>query len=395
MLVDNASTDGVLDRVETAWPDLKVIRSERNVGYGAANNLALHDRAGIEYVGLVNPDAFVPSDWLRPLVRTLTDDRTLGAACPKIILTGQYTGLSISSRDSAGRRPGRHQGVVRISGVRVDGHDVTERARVVSGEEGRDPVGHWIGSESYLRVPIDSRSSRHSVSLRLDAHAPTIVNLRSGSVDVRQAVSNIPNWYECRLDGAAVTLVNNVGTNLVEDGYAADRGWLDVDDGQFDLPSDVFAWCGASVLLRGDYLDDVGLFDERLFLYYEDVELAWRGRSRGWNYRLAPTSVVAHDHSTSTVEGSALFDHLNERNHLLVVTRHGSPGLLSRAWSRHVLVTMSYARRDLIASWLRGRSGNAVTVRRRIRAFAAALRFAPGMLRSRAHDARRRIRPRR
>ncbi len=32
--------------------------------------------------------------------------------------------------------------------------------------------------------------------------------------------------------------------------------------------------CGGGVLLRSDYLDDVGLFDEDFFLYYEDTDLA-------------------------------------------------------------------------------------------------------------------------
>ena len=48
---------------------------------------------------------------------------------------------------------------------------------------------------------------------------------------------------------------------------------------------DVQAWCGGAVLLRASYLADVGGFDERLFLYYEDVDLSMRGTERGWRYR--------------------------------------------------------------------------------------------------------------
>ena len=141
--------------------------------------------------------------------------------------------------------------------------------------------------------------------------------------------------------------MNNVGTHLVEDGYAADRGWLERDHGQYERAEDVFAWCGAAVLLRGDYLRDVGTFDERLFLYSEDVELAWRGLGRGWRHRYVPGSVVRHVHA-ATAQRSTRTATLKERNRLLVLVRHARPGVLARALLRYVLVTASYARRDLL-----------------------------------------------
>src|SRR6266404_3266196 len=55
-----------------------------------------------------------------------------------------------------------------------------------------------------------------------------------------------------------------------------DRGFRQPDRGQYDEPADVFGACGASVLLRRELLEDVGLFDERLFMYGEDLDLAWR-----------------------------------------------------------------------------------------------------------------------
>jgi len=281
---------------------------------------------------------------------------------------------------------------VRISGVRIDARDVQSRTRFVAGTWGPETHGRWTNGAALLQVPVDVAKPPRRLALRLDAEIATVVTLQSGSETVEHRATGTPAWYECQLDDPGAILVNNAGTDLVNDGYGTDRGWLEVDDGQFDSPSDAFAWCGAAVLLRGTYLDDIGLFDERLFLYYEDLELAWRGRTRGWTYRVVPTSVVAHEHSTSTIEGSALFDHLNERNHLLVVTRHGSPGLVLRAWSRHLFVTASYARRDLISHWLRGEPGDAATVLRRLRAFVAAIRSAPGMLRSRTQDARRPVR---
>ena len=126
------------------------------------------------------------------------------------------------------------------------------------------------------------------------------------------------------------------------------------------------------------YLADVGLFDERLFLYYEDVELAWRGLERGWRHRYVPDSVVRHVHAASTVEGSPLFDFYNERNRLLTLTRHADRRMLVKALARYFLVTGSYPRRDIVSPALRGQAPHPRILLRRLRAFGAYLWVAFG-----------------
>jgi hypothetical protein len=51
---------------------------------------------------------------------------------------------------------------------------------------------------------------------------------------------------------------------------------------------------GASVMLRVEALRDVGLFDEGIFLYHEEVELMWRMRKAGWTVAIEPRSRVRH-----------------------------------------------------------------------------------------------------
>ena len=92
----------------------------------------------------------------------------------------------------------------------------------------------------------------------------------------------------------------------------------------------MFAWCGGSVLLRPAYLADVGLFDDDFFLYYEDTDLSWRGRSRGWRYRYVPEARARHVHAASTGEGSPVFQHYVERNRLLMLVKNAPPRLACR-----------------------------------------------------------------
>lgn len=57
-VVDNASSDGSADAIAAAFPSVKLIRSERNLGFGAACNLAAQQAAG-ERLLLLNPDTEV------------------------------------------------------------------------------------------------------------------------------------------------------------------------------------------------------------------------------------------------------------------------------------------------------------------------------------------------
>ena len=55
-------------------------------------------------------------------------------------------------------------------------------------------------------------------------------------------------------------------------------------------------WCSAAALLiRREAFEDVGGFDERFFLYCEDVDFSWRLLSKGWKLRYVPAACVRHD----------------------------------------------------------------------------------------------------
>jgi GT2 family glycosyltransferase len=57
---------------------------------------------------------------------------------------------------------------------------------------------------------------------------------------------------------------------------------------------------GASLLLRRAALEKVGLFDDGFFLYWEDTDLGFRLRRRGWRLGVAAESVVLHKEGASS-----------------------------------------------------------------------------------------------
>jgi GT2 family glycosyltransferase len=56
----------------------------------------------------------------------------------------------------------------------------------------------------------------------------------------------------------------------------------------------------ASMLVRRKSLEDVGLMDDRFFLYWEDAELCFRLRKNGWNLGVARHAIVLHKVNAST-----------------------------------------------------------------------------------------------
>jgi N-acetylglucosaminyl-diphospho-decaprenol L-rhamnosyltransferase len=52
---------------------------------------------------------------------------------------------------------------------------------------------------------------------------------------------------------------------------------------------------GMFMLFRSDVFREIGGFDEKFFLYYEDVDICWRLRQKGYEIKLVPSVEVIHD----------------------------------------------------------------------------------------------------
>jgi GT2 family glycosyltransferase len=400
VVVDNASSDGSDRVIAERFPGVRLVRNDVNGGF-PANNLALRDLDGVDYVGLCNPDSFVEPGWLTPLVQALEADPGLGAASARMLFADRFLEVEVASPTFVpGTADSRELGVM-VSGARVDGKDRWRDTQFGSGTWGiehdrRGGTFQWTQARAVVRVPVPERSGDpvdgppalpDTIELRLAAEATKDVTLTAGGTTVTVSVGTEPRWVAVPVGGEPLDIVNNVGSQVFTDGFGADRGYLEPDTGQYDEPADVFAWCGGSVLMRPAYLADVGLFDERFFLYYEDTDLSWRGLSRGWRYRYVPEAVTRHIHAASTGEGTPTFQHYAERNRLVMLAKNAPAPMALRAAWRFALVTASYARRDIVRPVLGLHRPNVEQVRRRTLSLLGFLAMLPVIL-----PERRRIR---
>jgi GT2 family glycosyltransferase len=84
IFVDNGSSDGSVEFVTNNFEEVKVIRNEKNLGYGGGNNIGIRSAEG-KYIAILNNDTKVDPGWLGMLFRAAEKDEGIGMCACKIL----------------------------------------------------------------------------------------------------------------------------------------------------------------------------------------------------------------------------------------------------------------------------------------------------------------------
>jgi GT2 family glycosyltransferase len=104
---------------------------------------------------------------------------------------------------------------------------------------------------------------------------------------------------------------------------------------------------GACILVRAAAIRDAGGFDGRFFLYWEDTDLGFRLRSRGWRLAVVSESVVIHDGHGSMAQAGPGWDYHFTRSSLVFFGAHAPVPLVPAV----VSVTGRLVMRLLTGRW--------------------------------------------
>jgi GT2 family glycosyltransferase len=191
LVVDNGSRDGSVEMLASDFPQIRLIRAGRNLGFAAANNVLFALGQG-RYRVLLNSDAFLLPGSLRRAVEHMDREPATG-----------------------------------LGGGRLIGED-----------------GSWQPSARQF---------------------PSVFN------DFLSLTGLAHRFRKSRFWGRA------------------DRTWADpMKEADTD-------WVpGAFSIIRGSVLEEIGVFDESFFLYYEEVDLCRRIKAAGYGIRYWPDVVVIH-----------------------------------------------------------------------------------------------------
>jgi len=130
------------------------------------------------------------------------------------------------------------------------------------------------------------------------------------------------------------TILHSAGDFFGRDGMPGSRGVWQEDRGQFDHGSEPFGPCGAAAAYRRSLLDRLGLFDESLESYCEDVDLSFRARLAGFRCQFVPSARVYH--RLSATGGGTTASYFVGRNVLWVLAQDLPAPLLRKYWPRIV-----------------------------------------------------------
>lgn len=147
------------------------------------------------------------------------------------------------------------------------------------------------------------------------------------------------------------------------DGYLRCGGGFKVHHGQPDATApgsrEVFGACGAALLIRREWFETLGGFDETFFMVYEDVDLSYRARLRGGRVWYAADARVRHGGSASMGRVSALAVECGQRNLEWVWAINTPTALLWRSAPAHLLYNLAgalvYLRQGRGGAWWRGK----------------------------------------
>jgi GT2 family glycosyltransferase len=221
LVVDNASTDGSVELIETKFPWVKLIKSSENLGFAKGNNVAIRQCQG-RYVALVNPDVIVFPGCLDALADFLDENPRVGNVGPRVL------NPDMSMQSTCRRFPTLWNNFCSATGLST-----------------RFKNSRFLAGEHMFYFPHD----------------------RTLAVDV-----------------------------LV----------------------------GCFSMIRREAFDAVGLLDEGLFMYGDDVDWCRRARNAGWQVVFYPGGQAIHDRGKITAPYPVRFAIAQQRSVLHYWTKHHS-----------------------------------------------------------------------
>ncbi len=333
IVVDNGSTDDSVSYIKKNYPEIRVITNGKNLGFAKANNIGIKKSTG-EFILLLNNDTVVDSALITEMLSCFENDNKVAAVNAKLVLFDRYIRVSIN---------GAHFSTYLLTGSL---NPVNLKAIVYAStfdnniyEEILIPYGHLTHNKVLLDIELIKATSQDCFITV--GKTTTKIKTKGIGTAIRHKVSISVN----DLQSEGKNLTQNTGNYFFRDGYGRDRGSIvinhelfhEIDEGQYDNLTDIEGFCGAGAMLRKEYLEKVGLFDEKFFFYYEDADLSFRLRKYGCKILFCPKAIIRHVHAATSKSGSDFFLTNAETGRLIFLLKHWPIWYSTWKWLSYII----------------------------------------------------------
>jgi len=188
--------------------------------------------------------------------------------------------------------------------------------------------GANLGFAGGCNLGVDNATGQYVAFLNNDARPgrrwiAAAVEAMESDASIAAVASKVLDW-----DGEKIDYVDG---SLAWFGMGYKREAERPDDGSYEVAQDVLFGTGAAFFVTAAIYREIGGFDERFFMFYEDVDLGWRLNLLGLRVRYVPGSVAYHKHHvTMRKYGNFRETYLLERNALLAMVKNYSDETLAR-----------------------------------------------------------------
>lgn len=120
------------------------------------------------------------------------------------------------------------------------------------------------------------------------------------------------------------------------------RGRNEKTINKYDEQTDIFAASGGASIYRAKMLNQIGLFDEDFFAYYEDVDISFRAQLAGWKVSYVPKAIAYHQQgaTSSKIKGFTVYQTM--KNLPLLMTKNIPKELLSKVLPKFIIAYLAF-----------------------------------------------------
>lgn len=146
----------------------------------------------------------------------------------------------------------------------------------------------------------------------------------------------------CKLLTSDGREIDSTGEMYTTWGLPYPRGRKESVSDKYDNQTTVFGASGGASLYRVKMLEEIGLFDESFFAYYEDVDLSWRAQLAGWKVEYVPSAIAYHQIGAASSKIKGFTTYQTMKNLPMVIRRNVPLGLLPTVLPRFWLAYISF-----------------------------------------------------